>query len=71
VKKRYGAKEIKDDNGVTWWQYDVPKEAASKPIEAFAAIPPLAIGAGAGMQVANSTPATIDNKKKASPLPTK
>lgn len=64
VKNRYGATEITDPQGVTWWQYTVPKEAGSAPVEAFGVgALPFATIPGA-MKTANSTPATLPSNDK-------
>lgn len=39
LQKKYGAQRVKDAQGVEWMQVDVPKEAAKKPVEAFAVAP--------------------------------
>jgi len=39
LRKKYKAERVTDENGVTWWQLQVPKEAANMPVEAFAAAP--------------------------------
>ena len=44
LKGKYGAKIVKDKNGVSWWEVDVKPEEGKAPIEAFgmAAAPSLA-----------------------------
>jgi hypothetical protein len=48
LQSKYNAKIIEDSKGVKWYEVDVPKEAADRPVDAFGLIKanPLTIGAG-------------------------
>lgn len=35
LQKNYNAKRVTDDQGVSWWEIDVPGKAAREPVEAF------------------------------------
>lgn len=35
LQKNYGAKQITDEFGNKWWELDVPKESAKKPVQMF------------------------------------
>lgn len=39
LRNKYNARLVTDDQGVTWWELDVPKDTGRKPIEAYAAAP--------------------------------
>lgn len=39
LKNKYDGDQITDPQGVSWWQIDVPKEAATEPVGAFASRP--------------------------------
>jgi hypothetical protein len=39
LKSKYGAQRVKDPQGVEWWEVPVDKQAAHKPVEAFAVAP--------------------------------
>ena len=39
LKNKYGAKEVTDAQGITWWEVSIKKEMAKQPIEAYAATP--------------------------------
>lgn len=39
LKGKYGATQITDENGITWWKVNPPKDAATSPVEAFMAAP--------------------------------
>jgi len=41
IKNKYGARKIIDEQGVEWWEFDVPQVAAKDPIEAFGVLPPI------------------------------
>jgi len=49
LKKNYNAKQVTDENGVTWIEFDVPKDANKLPVEAFG-IGGVLVGAGAMSQ---------------------
>ena len=39
LSNKFGAKRIKDPQGVEWWEVDVPKAKARLPVEAFGIVP--------------------------------
>lgn len=75
LQKKYGAKLVTDPQGVSWYEVDVPKEAAEQPIKAFgkAQIGPLiggaAVGAGATLPFVPSNLEVTDNQPPELPQP--
>lgn len=46
LKNKFGATQITDPQGVSWYEVNVPKDAAKLPIEAFGIVPIAALGVG-------------------------
>lgn len=44
VKKKYGAEKVRDAQGIEWWEIKLKPEMGKDPVEAFAAVPALALG---------------------------
>lgn len=58
LKNKYGAKQITDPQGVTWFEVDIKPEMGKAPVEAFAAVP-----IGAGMMLREKQENAKDNKR--------